>query len=135
MPLPPAREPPADPDPSGRTSEKVIRAVIFDFDGVIANSEPLHLAAFRGILAEEGVTLAEEEYYDRYLGYDDLGVFRTVSRDRGLGWNVDRLRDLVDRKAVCLERLEQDRPILFPGAEQAVRRLAVTLPLAIASGA
>jgi HAD superfamily hydrolase (TIGR01509 family) len=113
----------------------MIRAVIFDFDGVIANSEPLHFTAFRGVLAEEGVTLTAEEYYAQYLGYDDIGVFRAVSRDRGLSWNVDLVTGLVDRKAVRLERLEQERSILFPGAEQAIRRLAATLPLAIASGA
>jgi HAD superfamily hydrolase (TIGR01509 family) len=113
----------------------VIRAVIFDFDGVIANSEPVHFEAFRGILADEGVTLTEEEYYAQYLGYDDVGVFRTVSRDRGLSWNVSLLTDLAGRKAVRLEQLEQERSILFPGAEQAIRRLAATLPLAIASGA
>jgi beta-phosphoglucomutase len=113
----------------------MIRAVIFDFDGVIANSEPLHFAAFRGVLADEGVTLTEEEYYAHYLGYDDRGVFRAVGGDRGLSWDIKRLSDLVDRKAVRLERLEQERSILFPGAEQAIRRLAVALPLAIASGA
>ena len=113
----------------------MIRAVIFDFDGVIANSEPLHFAAFRGVLADEGVSLIEEEYYARYLGYDDMGVFRAVSRDRGLSWNVNLVTDLAARKAVRLERLEQERSILFPGAEQAIRRLAAALPLAIASGA
>jgi beta-phosphoglucomutase len=113
----------------------VIRAVIFDFDGVIANSEPLHFAAFRGVLADEGVTLVEDEYYARYLGYDDIGVFRAVSGDRGLSWNVNLVTDLAARKAVHLERLEQERSILFPGAERAIRRLAATLPLAIASGA
>jgi beta-phosphoglucomutase len=113
----------------------VIRAVIFDFDGVIANSEPLHFAAFRGVLADEGVTLTDEEYYAQYLGYDDMGVFRTVSRDRGLSWNVSRVAELAARKAVSLDRLEQERSILFPGAGQAVRRLGAALPLAIASGA
>jgi HAD superfamily hydrolase (TIGR01509 family) len=113
----------------------VIRAVIFDFDGVIANSEPLHFAAIRGVLADEGVTLTEEEYYAQYLGYDDAGVFRTVSRDRGLAWTIDVVAELAARKAVSLDRLEQERSILFPGAEQAIRRLAATLPLAIASGA
>jgi beta-phosphoglucomutase len=112
----------------------MIRAVIFDFDGVIANSEPLHYAAFRDVLAEEGVAFSEEAYYARYLGYDDVGVFRAVASDRGLRWDVDRVAELVGRKAVCLERIEQ-RSILFPGAEQAIRRLAATLPLAIASGA
>jgi beta-phosphoglucomutase len=113
----------------------VIRAVIFDFDGVIANSEPLHFAAFRGVLADEGVTFIEGEYYAKYLGYDDIGVFRAVSGDRGLSWNANLVTDLAARKAVRLERLEQERSILFPGAERAIRRLAATLPLAIASGA
>ena len=59
------------------------RAVIFDFDGVIANSEPLHLAHSR-VLAAEGVALSERDYYERYLGFDDIGVFRGVGEARGL---------------------------------------------------
>jgi beta-phosphoglucomutase len=113
----------------------MIRAVIFDFDGVIANSEPLHFAAFRDVLADQGVVLTEVEYYGQYLGYDDVGVFRAVNRDRSMSWNASQVTVLVDRKAVRLERLEQERSILFPGAEQAIRRLASVLPLAIASGA
>lgn len=113
----------------------MIRAVIFDFDGVIANSEPLHFAAFRDVLAAEGVALSERDYYEEYLGYDDLGVFRTVSQDRGMRWDDDRVAALVDLKAVHLEGLERGGSILFPGADEAIRRLAAALPLAIASGA
>jgi beta-phosphoglucomutase len=113
----------------------MIRAVIFDFDGVIANSEPLHFAAFRDVLAAEGVELSEHDYYARYLGYDDVGVFRAVSQERELTWGVDRVSALVERKAVLLEGLERGGSILFPGADQAIRRLAASLPLAIASGA
>ncbi|MEO8258535.1 MAG: HAD family phosphatase [Acidobacteriota bacterium] len=113
----------------------MIRAVIFDFDGVIANSEPLHFAAFRDVLAADGVALSQFDYYERYLGYDDVGVFRAVSRERELDWDDRRVAALVDRKAVRLEALERDDAILFPGAEQAIRRLAAALPLAIASGA
>src|SRR5439155_20055 len=47
------------------------RALIFDFDGVIADDEPLHLAAFQEALAAEGITLSREAYYARYLGFDD----------------------------------------------------------------
>jgi beta-phosphoglucomutase len=113
----------------------MIRAVIFDFDGVIANSEPLHFAAFRDVLAGEGVSLSERDYYEHYLGYDDVAVFRTVSQERGMHWDDDRVSALVDRKAVQLEGLERDGSILFPGADEAIRRLAASLPLAIASGA
>src|SRR5512138_1396167 len=60
-----------------------LQAIVFDFDGVIADSEPLHLKAFQRALAEEGMTLGEDEYFNRYLGYDDVGVFEAIARDRG----------------------------------------------------
>jgi len=113
----------------------VIRAVVFDFDGVIANSEPLHFRAFRDVLAEDGVDFREDEYYARYLGFDDVGVFRALSRARRELWSDERVAALVDRKAARLEALERGGSILFPGAGEAVRRLAAELPLAIASGA
>jgi beta-phosphoglucomutase-like phosphatase (HAD superfamily) len=53
----------------------IVRAVVFDFDGVIANSEPLHFLGFRDVLAERGIDLTESEYYARYLGFDDAGAF------------------------------------------------------------
>ncbi len=77
----------------------MIRAVIFDFDGVIADSEPLHLAAFRDILQQERVVLTSQDYYERYLGYDDAGVFRHVSRDRGLSWSDAHVARLGEVKA------------------------------------
>jgi len=112
-----------------------IEAVVFDFDGVIANSEPLHFRAFRDVLADESVTLLEQDYYGRYLGFDDVGTFRAVSRDRGLSWDGDRIARLVGRKAIRLEEIERGASLLFPGAESAIRRLAAAVPLAIASGA
>jgi beta-phosphoglucomutase len=113
----------------------MIRAVIFDFDGVIANSEPLHFLAFRDIVHEEGLTFTEREYYASYLGYDDAGVFRAIADDRGLQWTDDFVARLIERKAIRLEELERDRSVLFPGAEAAIERLRVAYPLAIASGA
>ncbi len=113
----------------------MIRAVVFDFDGVIANSEPLHFRAFRDVLAEEGLVLTEDDYYTRYLGFDDLGVFQHVAADRQRPMPQTRVAALAERKAVRLEELERGGALLFPGAEQAVRRLAAAFPLAIASGA
>ena len=61
-----------------------LQAIVFDFDGVIANSEPLHLLAFQQALAEDGVELSATDYYSRYLGYDDVGMFEALGRDRGI---------------------------------------------------
>jgi beta-phosphoglucomutase len=112
----------------------VLRAIVFDFDGVIANSEPLHFRAFRDVLTEEGVTLTEADYYAVYLGFDDVGVFQAIAAGRG-PWTRAQIADLVARKAVRLEALERDVSVLFPGAAAAVRRASAAVPIAIASGA
>jgi beta-phosphoglucomutase-like phosphatase (HAD superfamily) len=112
-----------------------LRAIVFDFDGVLANSEPLHLRAYQEILSEEGLTLTEQDYYARYLGFDDVAAFRAMGADRGHVWSDADIKRLVAVKAQRLEALEQHVSILFPGAAEAVRRTAAELPIAIASGA
>jgi HAD superfamily hydrolase (TIGR01509 family) len=112
-----------------------LRAIVFDFDGVIANSEPLHFRGYRDTLAEVGIPLAEADYYAHYLGFDDVGAFEAIGRTHGAAWNDARIRALVARKAVRLEELERDVSVLFPGAADAVRRAAAAVPIAIASGA
>ena len=112
-----------------------LRAIVFDFDGVLANSEPLHLHAYQEILADEGLALTEHEYYARYLGYDDVGMLTTLGEDRGRRWVRADIDRLVARKAARMEILERDHSILFPGAADVVRRAAVEVPIAIASGA
>jgi beta-phosphoglucomutase len=112
-----------------------LRAIVFDFDGVLANSEPLHFAAFRHVLACSGVELTEQDYYTRYLGFDDVGVFRAVGADRGMPWTSRDVTGFVADKALRLEELERDIPVLFPGAAEVVQRSAAAVPIAIASGA
>jgi beta-phosphoglucomutase len=113
----------------------MIRAVVFDFDGVIANSEPLHFRAYRDVLHPRGIVLTESAYYERYLGYDDIGAFRAIAADAGAAFTESDVVDLVAQKAVTLEALEQASSVLFPGAREAIVRMAATWPIAIASGA
>jgi HAD superfamily hydrolase (TIGR01509 family) len=113
----------------------MLRAIVFDFDGVIANSEPLHFQAFHDVLAEEGVPFSESEYYARYLGFDDLGVLTAVAGDRDRHWTSGEMAALLRRKARRLDEIEHGQSVLFPGAAAAIVRLAASCPLAIASGA
>ena len=108
---------------------------MFDFDGVLANTEPLHLHAFQLALGRHGVVLTPPDYYERYLGYDDAGVFAALGRDRKLGWTDDDVAALVSAKAVLLRDVIASRPVLFDGVRDAVHGLAREVPLAIASGA
>lgn len=113
----------------------VLQAVIFDFDGVIADSERLHLRAYQEILAPEGVTLSERDYYDRYLGYDDAGVFRELGKDKGLAMDEGRLATLIERKGQRYDELASAGEMLYPGAADFIRAAAAVVPIAIASGA
>lgn len=112
-----------------------LEAIVFDFDGVIANSEPLHLMAFQQALAEDGLELSATDYYMRYLGYDDVGMFEAFGRDRGLPMDDSRVAELVARKGVRLQQLLRAGSVLFPGAVEFIREAAAVVPIAIASGA
>ena len=68
-----------------RAARDVPEAIVFDFDGVIVNSEPLHLRATQEALAARGLRMSEEQYYARYVGFDArsaLDAKRLNSRGR-----------------------------------------------------
>lgn len=113
----------------------MIRAVVFDFDGVLANSEPLHFRAFRDVLSDRGFPLTEADYYARYLGFDDVGAFGAISADAGRPLTETAIAALVDEKAARMEALERDASVLFPGARDVIQRMASRGLIAIASGA
>jgi HAD superfamily hydrolase (TIGR01509 family) len=109
-------------------------AVIFDFDGVLADTEGLHLLAFQETFAARGWTLTERDYADRYLGYDDRTLIGTYLRDHGLRSAGDEIERLMREKAAAFDRLLSSGPVLYPSAPGCVRALAARFPLAIASG-
>lgn len=114
---------------------RALHAIVFDFDGVIANSEPLHLQAFQLALDPEGMDLSPAEYYARYLGYDDVGLFEALGRDRGLAMSGERVAELVARKGERMQEILRSGAVLFPGAVEFIREAAAAVPIAIASGA
>ncbi len=112
----------------------LMRAVLFDFDGVLVNSEPLHFQALRDCLRSAQIEIDEEEYSERYLAYDDWGAIRAALERHGRSGDSHQVRDLAERKAAIFEDLMRRIPF-FPGAKELVRALAQEVPLAIASGA
>jgi beta-phosphoglucomutase len=75
-----------------------LEGIVLDFDGVIANSERLHLRAFQEALGDTELTLTPEAYYAYYLGFDDAGVFRALAADQGMALSADVLDALVAEK-------------------------------------
>jgi HAD superfamily hydrolase (TIGR01509 family) len=111
-----------------------MRAVIFDFDGVLVNSEPLHFRALREALLGEGIAITPEEYLVEYVAYDDRGSIRIALERHGRPVSPERVGTLAVAKAEAFDRLMGEVPF-YPGARELVRGLAAEMPVAIASGA
>ena len=113
----------------------MLRAVIFDFNGIIVDDEPIHFKLFQRVLGEEGIVLTEQDYYARYLGFDDRGAFMAGFRENNRAVSADKLQELIERKAEYYQEAIRNHVTVFPGVKELVADLAQTLPLAVASGA
>jgi beta-phosphoglucomutase-like phosphatase (HAD superfamily) len=112
-----------------------VTATLFDFDGVLVDSEPTHLAAFNDVLATHGLAIDESEYAERYLSLDDAGVFRAVLLRSGRTLQEDEVRALVAAKGPKFMARFEESFRVFPGAADLVVRRAERGPVAIVSGA
>ena len=109
-------------------------AVVFDFDGVLADTERLHLLAFQEAFRERGWTLAETDYFDRYLGFDDRDLVRAWSIDARIALKPGDEEAIVEAKALAYDAHVGRGSVLFPGAAAAIARLGQRYQLGIASG-
>jgi beta-phosphoglucomutase len=110
-------------------------AILFDFNGVILDDEPIHLRLFNEGLVPLGYRITETDYYEKYVGFDDVDCFTAVVADQGGRLDSATVAVLVQEKAGRYQALMDADPPLFAGAPELVRRLARDHPLAIASGA
>jgi beta-phosphoglucomutase len=113
----------------------MLRAVIFDFNGIIVDDEPIHFKLFQKVLGEEGIVLTEDAYYERYLGFDDRGAFTAGYHENKRPLDDAKLQQLIARKAIYYQDMIREHVSIFPGVKNLVTSLARTLPLAVASGA
>ncbi len=115
----------------------MLRAILFDFNGVLVDDEPIHLEMFQQVLGDEGISLSAEDYYGRYLGLDDRGCFAAVLESAGEPATVPRLMRLIARKASYYqERIRRQGYPFFPGAVELVEALAAAgRMLGVVSGA
>jgi beta-phosphoglucomutase len=112
-----------------------IGAVIFDFNGVLVDDEDIHFALFREVLAQEGVTITERDYHERYLGYDDRGCFEAALADGGRSADCERLDQLIARKAQRYVEVASEGLRFFSDAAETLGAVAARWPVAICSGA
>ena len=112
----------------------MIRAVIFDLDGTLVDTEPLHFAAFNEVLGPDEIEIAFEDYTARLIGLNDHDCFATVLRENRKDADEEHLADLIARKTALYQAMIAERDVLYSGAEKFVRDCANRFPLMIATG-
>lgn len=114
----------------------MLRAIIFDMDGVICDSEPLHMQAFQHVMTEESVPITDQEYYDKYLAHDDRGSFTAALQEHGLpAPDAQKIKSLMVRKSKVFDVMMKDGLVIFPGVDAFIRKASAKYSLALATGA
>jgi len=113
----------------------MLKAIILDFNGVIFDDEPLHFRAMRDAVADFGVLLTREVYWDKYLPMDDAQGLEAICIDNHIQLSPSERESTLARKVKLYYELLLDRLPLFPGAAEFIKAAAERYPLALASGA
>jgi beta-phosphoglucomutase len=114
----------------------MLDAVIFDFDGVIADSELLHYRALAHAFKKYGIDMSKEEHYRTYLGYSDFDNIHAVSKDYNKNWSPQQVKDIFNIKTAKFEQLAKDDALIISGVTAFIRMLQRNnIPMAICSGA
>ena len=114
----------------------MLRVVIFDFDGVITDSEILHLRTFNRVLAQFDIEIATEEYYKNYLGLTDLECFKAVTDKNQTGLDEHQIGNLIRQKNQMFRELAKTEGRIIEGVRDFLQLLKQNnIPMAICSGA
>ncbi|HUW20726.1 MAG TPA: HAD family phosphatase [Sedimentisphaerales bacterium] len=114
----------------------MLRAVIFDFDGVITDSEILHLRAFNRMLAQFGMEITTKDYYTDYLGLTDLDLLKVLVEKGLLKVDAGQIKELAGQKEGIFRQLAESEGGIIEGVREFVEILRQNnIPMAICSGA
>jgi beta-phosphoglucomutase len=114
----------------------MLKAVIFDFDGVISDSEILHFRAFNQMLAQYGIEITIKDYYKTYLGFNDVDCYKLLIHQGLLKIDEQQIAGLVEQKKLIFEKLAKTEGRMIEGVRDFLKMLEQNnIPMAICSGA
>jgi HAD superfamily hydrolase (TIGR01509 family) len=113
----------------------MLKAVIFDFDGVITDSEILHLRAFNRSLAPYGIEISTKDYYANYLGFSDFDCYKALIDNGVLKIEPQQITAIVSQKSKIFEELTRTEGRTIEGVHEFLGMLKRNkVPMAICSG-
>jgi HAD superfamily hydrolase (TIGR01509 family) len=113
----------------------MLKAVIFDFDGVITDSEILHLRAFNRSLAPYGIEISTKDYYANYLGFSDFDCYKALIDNGVLKIEPQQVSGVIKQKSTIFEELTRTEGRTIEGVHELLNMLKENeIPMAICSG-
>lgn len=113
----------------------MLRTVIFDFDGVITDSEILHFRAFNQVLGRYGIELTKQEYYKTYLGFNDADCYGKLIQQGLLKAEQEQIGNLIEEKKHIYKELAKTEGKMIEGVREFLTLLENnSMPMAICSG-
>ena len=114
----------------------MLKAVIFDFDGVISDSEPAHYKAVNAVISRFGIQIPRDKYWADYLGFNDVDCFAAVSDEYNLNLTSRAVTELVGEKIGVFAKLAAQESSIIDGVAGFIEMLKTRgIRLAICSGA
>ncbi|MHC1764116.1 MAG: HAD family hydrolase [Verrucomicrobiia bacterium] len=107
------------------------KAIVFDMDGVIVDSEPVHEQAFRDVFREMGYGETHGIDFPRYYGRSDRALWVDFIELHQPPWSLEELTEWKQRR--FLEMIRRDQPI-FNGLPELLEKIAPHFKMAVASG-
>jgi len=110
---------------------KMLKAVIFDMDGVLINSEPLHFSVDKKVLGRFGIDV-DDNFLSRYAGVANPEMYADIKKKMGLSQSIDELLEF--RLKLSLEALDESEMDAISGVRELLQDLAShNVSIAIAS--
>src|SRR4030042_344952 len=96
----------------------MLKAVILDFDGVITDSEVLHLRAFNQSLVPYGIEISTKDYYTSYLGFSDFDCYKALIDNGLLKIDERQIAGIIKEKSKIFEELSKTEGRTIEGVHE-----------------
>jgi beta-phosphoglucomutase-like phosphatase (HAD superfamily) len=110
----------------------MIKAILFDFNGVIIDDEPIQMRVYQELLAAEGVELTDEDYAASH-GMDDVTFVKAAYERRDKKVTDKKVGEVIDAKFAKWREVVGDKLPLFDGIENFVEKMSHEFALGLVS--